>query len=458
VDREHVARLDDVVAVQQLARGGVPGDVHPRVGLVDDSRPEPHEPVDDAVDRVLVAGDEGGGEDHRVPGSHRDLVVPVRHASEHRHGLALGSGGHEDHLVRRQLLHRAQVHEHAVGHVEVAELRGDPHVPDHGPAHQADLPVVAGGGVEHLLDAVHVGGEGCHHDLPGGLREHRVEHGADVPLVGGEPGDLGVGRVHHEQVHALLTEAREGPEVGDAAVEGELVHLEVAGVEDVAGVGADHDREPVRDRVVDGDELALERPELLDLLLPHREGVGGDAVLLELRLHERERQLGPHDRDVGALAEQVRDGADVVLVPVGEDEGDDVVEPVLDVAEVREDQVHPGMVVLREQHAAVDDQELPVDLEDRHVAPDLTEPAERDDAEGARLQGRGSGQFGMGMAHGTILPRGPVSDIRATAWRRGGRCAARPSAGRAGAGGGRCRSGPARRRPAWRALRPGRCP
>jgi hypothetical protein len=36
-------------------------------------------------------------------------------------------------------------------------------------------------------------------------------------------------------------------------------------------------------------------------------------------------------------------------------------------------------VVLGEQHAAVDDEEAVVVLEDRHVAADLAEAAERDD-------------------------------------------------------------------------------
>ena len=46
-----------------------------------------------------------------------------------------------------------------------------------------------------------------------------------------KPGHLGVGRVGQEQVDALLAEPRERPQVGDAAVERQLVHLEVAGVQ-----------------------------------------------------------------------------------------------------------------------------------------------------------------------------------------------------------------------------------
>ena len=55
VHRQHVARLDDVVGVEQLAGAGVTGDVDLRVALVDDVRPEPGQAVDDLVDGVLVA-------------------------------------------------------------------------------------------------------------------------------------------------------------------------------------------------------------------------------------------------------------------------------------------------------------------------------------------------------------------------------------------------------------------
>ena len=63
------------------------------------------------------------------------------------------------------------------------------------------------------------------------LAEDPVEHRGDVDLGRGEAGDLGVGGVGQEQVDALLAEPRERPQVGDPAVQRQLVHLEVAGVQ-----------------------------------------------------------------------------------------------------------------------------------------------------------------------------------------------------------------------------------
>ena len=76
-----------------------------------------------------------------------------------------------------------------------------------------------------------------------------------------KPGDLGVGGVGEEQVDALLAEPGERAQVGDPAVERQLVHLEVAGVQHHAGAGADRDGERVGDGVVDRDELEVEGTE-----------------------------------------------------------------------------------------------------------------------------------------------------------------------------------------------------
>ena len=95
------------------------------------------------------------------------------------------------------------------------------------------------------------------------------------------------------------------------------------------------------------------------------------------------------------LAQEVRRGADVVLVAVGEHQRLDVVEPVPDRVEVGEDQVDAGLVVLGEQHAAVDDQQPAVVLEDGHVATDLAETAERDDPQAPLRQLGRCGELGV---------------------------------------------------------------
>ena len=151
--------------------------------------------------------------------------------------------------------------------------------------------------------------------------------------------------------------------------------------------------------MVDRDELAVEDAELLAVALAHRRACRADPVLLELGLDQREGQRRADEREVGLEAQQVGHGADVVLVAVGEDHRLHVVEPVLDVVEVRQDQVDAGVVVVGEQHAAVDDEQLAAVLDDGHVAADLAEAAERDDAHGAVGEGAGQLELGVRVAH-----------------------------------------------------------
>ena len=135
------------------------------------------------------------------------------------------------------------------------------HVAHHRAADVGHLAAVRRGGVHHLLHAVHVGGEAGHDDALLAGAEHPVQDRGDVLLGGGEAGHLGVGGVGEEEVDALLAQPGEGAQVGDAAVERQLVHLEVAGVQHHAGAGADRHGERVGDGVVDRDELEVEGPE-----------------------------------------------------------------------------------------------------------------------------------------------------------------------------------------------------
>ena len=235
----------------------------------------------------------------------------------------------------------------------------------------------------------------------GAVAEDLLDRGGELALGGREARHLGVRGVGEEEVDPLLAQPREAAQVGDPTVERELVHLEVTGVQDHAGARADRDGEAVGDGVVDGQELEVEGAEragvavaLLDLV-----GHGTDPVLLELLDDQGQRQSGGDHRDVCALAQQVRHAADVVLVPVGEHDADDVRDPVPDVAEVGKDHVDARLVLLGEEDAAVDHEQLLAVLEDGHVAPDLSEAAERDDPETVRGKLRRLLEFGMGMAH-----------------------------------------------------------
>ena len=111
---------------------------------------------------------------------------------------------------------------------------------------------------------------------------------------------------------------------------------------------------------------------------------GLDAVLVELGLEQREGQLRADQRDVRRSRRRYGHRADVVLVAVREHDASTSSRRSRMDVEVGQDQVDAGLVVLGEEHAAVDDEQPAVVLEDGHVAADLAEAAERDDAQAAR--------------------------------------------------------------------------
>ena len=380
------------------------GHVHGSVVAVDDLGAELHELVDHLVDLMLVARNQGAGEDHGVELVDVDVtVVAVGDTAEGGHRLTLGAGAHVDELVILDIVGLLEVHDGAFGDVQVAEVGGDGHVAHHGAADEHDLAAVFVGGVHHLLHTVHMGGEAGDDDLAGGLRERLVKGRADGGLGLDEAGHLGVGGIHHQQVHALFADLAEFDKVSDAVVKRQLVELDVARVDQRAGRSLDVDGQGVRDGVGDVDEFKVERAHL-ELVAAGDLHLGGVLVVfLALGVHEREGQLGADQRDVRAQLEQVGHAADVVLVAVGQHEGVHLVETVLDVAEIRQDEIHARLLLLGEEHAAVDEQQVTVVFDHVHVAADFAQAAERRDAHGALAVLRRGDQHGVLLGRGGLL-------------------------------------------------------
>jgi len=275
---------------------------------------------------------------------------------------------------------------------------------------------VPDGGVHHLLDAVHVRREARHDQLLVRRGEDPLQGRFDVALVRREARGLGIGGVGHEQVDALLTEPGEAAQVGEPVVERELVHLEVAGVQDGARLRPDHHRQRVGDGVVDRQELQVELADRDPIALADDPQVDiAQAVLTQLLAHQRQGEPGAEDGKVAATPQQVRDGADVVLVAMGQHQRLRLVEPVLDQMQAGQDQVDAGVLLGREEHPAVDEQQFAVDLEGAHVPADVAVPAQRGHPQGVRGEPRRCSQ---GFSHDPNL-----NDDGADARSRTGRAA-----------------------------------
>ena len=121
------------------------------------------------------------------------------------------------------------------------------------------------------------------------------------------------------------------------------------------------------------------QPSVRDVAGADRVQLGGldEPVLAQLVAQETERQRRAVDRH-GQARQDVRQRADVVLVPVGEHDAADVADALLQPRDVRDHQVDTEHLLLREHQAGVDDHDVVAAAEREHVATDLAEPAERD--------------------------------------------------------------------------------
>ena len=132
-------------------------------------------------------------------------------------------------------------------------------------------------------------------------------------------------------------------------------------------------------------------------------------VLVELALDEAQRQRRAVNRywgDVLELRQDVGDRADVVLMPVRDHDGAKVGEALLDVRHVRDDQIDSALFFFRKLAAAVEQDDVPSILDERHVLPDLAHTAQRDDPQ---------------TPGGSLRRRGPLVGSRARARRVVGR-------------------------------------
>jgi hypothetical protein len=143
----------------------------------------------------------------------------------------------------------------------------------------------------------------------------------------------------------------------------------------------DGERHAVRDAVRDADELDLQGPDAHAVARAHRVQPRAlfQTVLLELRLDQRKRQRRAVDRAID-VRQDVRHGADVILVAVRQHQcrGAPL---LLQVREIRDDQVHAQQLGIGEHHARIDDDRRPAPGEREHVHPELAESAERNDFE-----------------------------------------------------------------------------
>ena len=258
VEGDHKFRAGQGQHHFQLFLAGVAGDVKVVAAPVNHLGPLGEQLVNDLGDGQLVAGNGGRGHDDQIVGV--DVNLPVLgegHAVQGAHLLPLAAGGDDDGLVFRHGLDLVHIHQDPGGDLHIAQLRADSHDVLHAPPGDAHLPAVLGGGVDDLLDAVDVAGEGGDDDALVAVLEQLVELVPHAALALGVPFLLHIGGVGQQGQHALVAQGPQPGQVRHASRHRRHVDLEVAGVDQHADGRVDGEGHRVGDGVVDVDEFHL---------------------------------------------------------------------------------------------------------------------------------------------------------------------------------------------------------
>jgi hypothetical protein len=177
-----------------------------------------------------------------------------------------------------------------------------------------------------------------------------------------------------------VAEGLEALDVVVFAVEGVVLQLEVSGVQDGAARRVDGQGRRVGDGMghADGlDHVVTELEALTGLRLVQVDA--GKAGKLPQPFADEPQGVGGGVNGDGDLPQEVRQGADVVFVTVGDHHAEELVGAVFQVVEDGVDDVHPAVLV-REGDATVDHHDPVGGLDGHAVHPYLAEATEGDDA------------------------------------------------------------------------------
>ena len=223
--------------------------------------------------------------------------------------------------------------------------------------------------------------EGRDDDAPLRLRDDRAQSLAHLGLGGCEGFARGICGVAHHEVDPFLTEAREGVEIGVNAVDGRLVELEVAGMQNVSAGRPEEQAQSAWNGVVYRESLELKASELHHLArLDLAELRVLDLVLFELALDKPKGQLSGVNGHLNVqIFKEIRQGAGMVFVAMGNHDAAQFMRVLEQIGVVGQDQIDAGMIVVGKHNARIIEDDVVAALENGHVLADSIKAAQGND-------------------------------------------------------------------------------
>ena len=379
VNGDEVLRADQIEHQLLLFLAAVAGDVNrPRAVVVIDQGAAAEHVVEHPENRFFIPRNNARRKDDGVALVHAQQTVIVHgDARKRRHGLGLAATDQDDELLGIKRFQVLRADHHAVGNPQTAQAVGNFHVIHHAASDKAHFAAHAGGDVHHLLDARNGRGKARHDHFSRGRAEEFLEARHDGALGRREAGPLDVGAVAEQCENAFLAVARERVQIKRLAVGGRRVHLEIAAVDNHAERRANRQRHAVNRAVRDVDEFDFERAQfhlaagkyLAKLRLVEQ------SVFFEAFFDQREREARSIYGNI-QVAEKIRQGADVVFVPVGQNDGPDILAVLLEIGGVRDDDIHAEQLDFGEHHSGVNHDDVVAVTQGQHVHAELAQTAQ----------------------------------------------------------------------------------
>ena len=257
------------------------------------------------------------------------------------------------------------------------------------------------GGVDHLLDAADERGESGDDGPPRRIANRPIQGLGHHLLRGGVAGQFGVGRVGKQQQDAGGAPFRQRREVNGLPVHRGMVNLEIAGVNNAAPGRFHADAHSVGDAVADpepgGAEISAEVNGLLRVNGVD-DGVPRAAAFIEFDGNEAVGQAGGVHRH-GQIRQDVGQRADVILMPVRNQNGAHPFRIGGQIGHVGDNQVNAGHILSGKLDAAVDDDDVIAAFQGQHIFADFAQPAQRNDAQ----RGGGGGVSVVSSSQSNLL-------------------------------------------------------
>ena len=279
-----------------------------------------------------------------------------RDAGQSRARLALAAGGEDHHFIARQA--HCLVEADRVGEIEqIAIGPGDAQDAVERAAGDAQLAPAFDRHLTQGLQPRRVGRESGDEHAARGFLDRLAKPGVNPGFRARRRFLKDVGRIAHQSKNAAVADRAHHRITRRVAEHRRVVDFPVAGVENPAVRRFDHQAIALGDRVGERLEGDLEWIEVdapvarddveLDLARePLFLELAGDQASGEWRGVKRNPQIGG----------EIGDRADVILMPVGQHDPDQILAALLDEFEFGQDQVDPGIIAVGKGQAKVDHQ------------------------------------------------------------------------------------------------------